>query len=107
MGRYRAGKAQGVHVKAPPPHSEAQRRGGTGHSLAASVGGGTRPLALGSCPALPLQCPTWLMVVGGGARAQSQRCRPPRLCLPCPPIGLPVLFTGTWVGCKLAFEDIA
>lgn len=31
----------------------------------------------------------------------------PNLCLLCPPTGLPLLFAGMWVCCKVAFEDVA
>lgn len=33
--------------------------------------------------------------------------QPSSLESPLHPTGLPMLCTGTWVGCKLAFEDIA
>ena len=41
---------------------------------------------------------------GGGRWAQDAD---PCSCPFCTPTGLPLLFTGMWVGCKLAFEDVA
>lgn len=48
--------------------------------------------------------PPWLAVEVGGRCWMESR---PLTRVFSVPAGLPLLFTGTWVGCKLAFEDVA
>lgn len=45
------------------------------------------------------------MEVAGEGKSLSRDT--PYSCLLCTPTGLPLLFTGMWVCCKVAFEDVA
>lgn len=46
-------------------------------------------------------------VTGCSGGRWAHKMKTPYSCLFCTPSGLPLLFTGMWVGCKLTFEDVA
>ena len=80
------------------------REGKDGCSRAASVEIRTRSPApgLSQGPAFTVPC-----VTGGGGGGRWAQDADPYSCLFWTPTGLPLLFTSMWVGCKLAFEDVA
>lgn len=102
LTEQRAGKAQGAHregLHCPANAPEAQR--GEGRAIIPQFWK-VVPKPLQVLPLQPLCGWQWWE---GGVNLRAMDTDPPSLkfflCL-----GVPMLCTGTWVGCKLAFEDI-